>query len=176
MGHNIGDDGVFFMLWEDFVQYFVIVDICYINDNAHYYYHADNFQKNKPICYDLQTSGGELNLIASQVSKRQASISNPNAKMSDITFVLASQSPGNNGLEYQYVDSKFGTHYSQLYMNLPQLASGKYVLCVFIEHSKSTESTVSIYSESDISFLPSTNCLPEDFLHKVFLDHARKNV
>jgi len=43
MGYNLGDDGVFFMLWEDFASYFVIVDICYINDNSHYYYQTDSF-------------------------------------------------------------------------------------------------------------------------------------
>lgn len=29
-------DGVFFILWEDFLTYFQLVDICKINDNANY--------------------------------------------------------------------------------------------------------------------------------------------
>ena len=41
LGYNVdttGDNGVFFMLWDDFSRYFVIVDICRIDDNANYYY------------------------------------------------------------------------------------------------------------------------------------------
>jgi hypothetical protein len=29
-------DGIFFVFWEDFLSYFQLVDICKINDNAHY--------------------------------------------------------------------------------------------------------------------------------------------
>lgn len=35
------------MLWEDFVQYFGMVDICKINDNAHYLYYQDNYESDK---------------------------------------------------------------------------------------------------------------------------------
>jgi hypothetical protein len=38
MGYKSRDDGTFFMLWEDFQKYFVIVDFCYIEDNFHYFY------------------------------------------------------------------------------------------------------------------------------------------
>jgi hypothetical protein len=34
MGYSDKNDGVFFILWEDFVNYFFMVDICKINDNA----------------------------------------------------------------------------------------------------------------------------------------------
>lgn len=30
--------GTFFMLWEDFVQYFTLIDICQIQDNANYFF------------------------------------------------------------------------------------------------------------------------------------------
>jgi len=43
MGHTQKDDGVFFMLWEDFATYFVIIDICNVDDNAHYYYQVNKF-------------------------------------------------------------------------------------------------------------------------------------
>lgn len=33
------------MLWEDFVSYFAMVDICKINDNAHYIYNSDPYEK-----------------------------------------------------------------------------------------------------------------------------------
>lgn len=31
-----GNDGIFFMLWEDFVNYFDMIDICKVRDNASY--------------------------------------------------------------------------------------------------------------------------------------------
>jgi hypothetical protein len=31
-----GNDGIFFMLWEDFVNYFDMIDICKVKDNACY--------------------------------------------------------------------------------------------------------------------------------------------
>ncbi len=34
MGFTDKNDGVFFILWEDFVNFFFMVDICKINDNA----------------------------------------------------------------------------------------------------------------------------------------------
>lgn len=55
MGLNFDDDGIFFMLWDDFEKYFVIVDICKIDDNAHYYYLPGKFSKNKPNLYDFIT-------------------------------------------------------------------------------------------------------------------------
>ena len=34
LGYKQNNDGVFFILWEDFVNYFFMVDICKVNDNA----------------------------------------------------------------------------------------------------------------------------------------------
>lgn len=36
MGYTSKNDGIFFMLWDDFVNYFDMVDICKINDNANF--------------------------------------------------------------------------------------------------------------------------------------------
>ena len=51
--------------------------------------------------------------------------------MADIIFVLASHNK-NNDLQFQYLDSKFGSHDSELYLHFDNLAEGKYTLCVFI--------------------------------------------
>lgn len=37
-------DGIFFILWEDFVAYFQLVDICKINDNANYNFLETSFK------------------------------------------------------------------------------------------------------------------------------------
>jgi hypothetical protein len=36
MGYGVKDDGIFFMTWDSFVNFFAMVDICKINDNACY--------------------------------------------------------------------------------------------------------------------------------------------
>jgi hypothetical protein len=38
LGYNQSNDGIFFMFWEDFLDYFIIVNICKIDDKANYYY------------------------------------------------------------------------------------------------------------------------------------------
>lgn len=88
---NSGDDGIFFMLWEDFEKYFIIVDICKIDDNAHYYYVTNSFEKNKPILYDLSTEGGDLTLTASQKSKRELRKMNKSLeiKLANSTMILS---------------------------------------------------------------------------------------
>jgi hypothetical protein len=45
------------------------------------------------MCYEITTSGGELTIIASQTSKREARNINPNSKMADVTFILGSFCP-----------------------------------------------------------------------------------
>ena len=55
MGHNFKDDGVFFMLWDDFEKYFVVLDICRVDDNAHYFYLSNNFQRGKPKLFQITT-------------------------------------------------------------------------------------------------------------------------
>jgi hypothetical protein len=38
LGFSQNNDGIFFMFWEDFLDYFIIINICKINDKANYYY------------------------------------------------------------------------------------------------------------------------------------------
>lgn len=38
LGLTGANDGIFFMFWEDFLQYFQIINLCKVNDNANYYY------------------------------------------------------------------------------------------------------------------------------------------
>ena len=35
---STADDGVFFMFWEEFLEYFQLVDLCKIDERANYYY------------------------------------------------------------------------------------------------------------------------------------------
>lgn len=53
LGYSNKDDGTFFMLWEDFENFFVIVDICWINDNANYFYRETDFKRGEPHFFDF---------------------------------------------------------------------------------------------------------------------------
>ena len=45
LGYTNKDDGTFFMLWQDFDKFFIIIDICHIEDNANYFYKELCFKK-----------------------------------------------------------------------------------------------------------------------------------
>jgi hypothetical protein len=53
LGHNLADDGIFFMLWNDFVRYFRMVDICWINDNANYYSEQKEYKSDVPKLWEF---------------------------------------------------------------------------------------------------------------------------
>jgi|JI61114C2RNA_FD_contig_31_6222148_length_1306_multi_2_in_0_out_0_3 hypothetical protein len=58
LGQKFGNDGIFFMLWEDFVDYFKMINICKVNDNANYFYYEDEYQNDTAKLFELETSGG----------------------------------------------------------------------------------------------------------------------
>ena len=70
MGYNVGDDGVFFMLWDDFLDYFIVVDICRMNDNAQYIYECNTFKPATALCYDVACEGGETFFSVAQPTRR----------------------------------------------------------------------------------------------------------
>ena len=48
-----GNDGTFFILWEDFVNYFGMVDICTIDDNANYVSVESEFDKHNGEMFEF---------------------------------------------------------------------------------------------------------------------------
>ena len=54
------------MLWQDFDKFFVIIDICHIEDNANYFYKELCFKKGQGEFFDFFTTGGNLTLALSQ--------------------------------------------------------------------------------------------------------------
>ena len=46
MGYQDKNEGTFFMLYEDFVEYFFMVDICKLNDNSNYNFVPQEFSSN----------------------------------------------------------------------------------------------------------------------------------
>ena len=66
LGHENKDDGVFFMFWEEFINYFQLVDICKIEDKANYYYEEITYPKATPVYTILTSKGGEATVALTQ--------------------------------------------------------------------------------------------------------------
>jgi len=47
-------DGVFFILWDDFIKYYQLVDICKINDNASYNFNPVTFDHLAPKLFEIE--------------------------------------------------------------------------------------------------------------------------
>lgn len=76
------------MLWQDFDKFFVIVDICYIDDNANYFYKELNFKQGVGNYFDFFTTGGNMTLTLSQESKRYKKAKGKNTKLAKGTMIL----------------------------------------------------------------------------------------
>lgn len=46
------------MFWEDFLNFFQIVNICKVNDSSNYYYEELTYPKDMPVYAGLTTKGG----------------------------------------------------------------------------------------------------------------------
>ena len=88
LGYTNKNDGTFFMLWQDFDQFFVIVDICHIDDNANYFYKEMCFKNGKANYFDLSTTRGSLTLTLSQESKRFRKSKGKNHKLGSASIIL----------------------------------------------------------------------------------------
>ena len=76
------------MLWQDFDKFFVIVDICHIDDNANYFYKELCFKQGKANYFDFSTTGGNLTLALSQESKRFRKSKGKSNKLNHASLIL----------------------------------------------------------------------------------------
>lgn len=58
------------MTWQDFLDYFVMIDFCKINDNASYINVDAKFNKHNAEMFEFETDGGDVTLSLSQQSLR----------------------------------------------------------------------------------------------------------
>lgn len=70
MNYQQKNDGIFFMLWEDFVNYFSMVDVCTLDDNANYLSVESDFDKANGEMFEFETEGGMTTVAVSQKSLR----------------------------------------------------------------------------------------------------------
>jgi hypothetical protein len=70
MNYTVSNNRTFFMLWKDFVNYFDMVDICKIKDNANYINVDVEFNKKRGEIVEFETDGGNVTIGLSQQSLR----------------------------------------------------------------------------------------------------------
>ena len=90
---------------------------------------------------------------------------------------MSKQEEAGKGYEYKYVASGSGRNFSDYYLELPSLESGKYVAFAKIDwHNKQMDkASFSLYSPGKATLKKSKQSNHDKFLYKTFLDHARKN-
>lgn len=58
------------MFWEDFLDYFQVINICKVNDKANYYYEELTYPKDVPVFTAMTTRGGNITLAVTQLDTR----------------------------------------------------------------------------------------------------------
>ena len=175
MGHVNKNDGTFFMLYEDFVNYYSMVDICKINDNANYLTSDADFDKKNGEMFEIVTDGkADITIGLSQPSQRWKA---EEENYSRTTLVVAKYESASKGYEYKYVASDSARYFSDHYVELKSAYPGKYVVfakCHWLNQNPQ-KATVSVYTTAKTSLIRTTQAKHDGFLYKTFLDHARKN-
>ena len=129
---NIGfqekNDGIFYMLYEDFVNYFSMVDICRIDDNANYLSVESDFKKENGEMFEFETNEhGTVTLGVSQQTHRGESAEIEKKGYSRATLVVSRHDAAAKGYEYKYLASTSSKNFSELSLELPNIEPGKYV-------------------------------------------------
>ena len=121
LGHTFQNDGTFFMLWEDFVQYFSMLDICKINDNANYYSLQNEYVDNQPKMFEFETPGGDVVITLSQKNIRGLDWRQKKKGYGAATMVIAKQVGQGQSLDYKYIESDQDHSFSDFSIVLKKL-------------------------------------------------------
>ncbi len=173
LGHLDKDDGIFFMFWEEFLEFFQLVDICKIDEKANYYYEELSYPKGRPVYTQLTSKGGEATIALTQESTRGKEV--PDPRYATVTLIVAQRKKGAKGEDYKYIDSL--TVRNRCDVNLEViLQSGEYVVLSMLSgREEKVQATLSCYCQTPIEMDLFSKVTEQDFLHRLFLDHARQN-
>lgn len=113
-------DGVFFIMWEDFITYFQLVDICKIDDNANYNFAETSFQHLTPTLLQFEVGKGE------EKNKVTLALTQENLRGKDSTIeergysrsFLALGKLNNSTGKYEYIQSNSARTFPDNYMEL----------------------------------------------------------
>lgn len=162
------------MLWEDFPTYFVVVNICKVEDKANYYYEELSYPRGVFVYNKLTTKGGSATIAITQENTRGIDV--PSPRYATSVLIVARKVMNRSVEDYEYVTSFTQQNVCDANQEIEDLASGEYIICSMVQGRNPTEdATLSCYCEKQIQIVPLSNMKSEEFLHRIFLDHARKN-
>lgn len=169
------DDGIFFMEFFDFVQYFSDVQICRVNDFYHYYSYRTKSLRNEYKFYRIKCiDPGHYYITVNQPNKRHFKRSDQ-YQYSEAKLVLA-RLHKDKGRLYEYLD---GLSYGNKEVWVEgDMSIGEYILCVNIDWvSTHNEFVLSSYGPGECTFeeMGKSSPPPKEFLEQVYLSHAQKN-
>lgn len=98
LGYQQKNDGVFFMFWEDFLKYFLIINICKVDDRANYYFEELTYTKDTPLYTKLITKGGNVAIAITQENTRGINI--PFPRYATATAIIAKKVVQNGVEDY----------------------------------------------------------------------------
>jgi hypothetical protein len=165
--------GSFFMLWEDFVNFFDILSICKLQDNASYSSCQCEFSRKRAQMLEFETKGGSLTLTLSQ----SADSLGTSRVFARSIVIVARQEQASKGFQYRYVKSSTNNLFPEHNVELNNLPQGKYVVYAkYLWQNKVDDTaTISIYTESPTHLVLISQSKHKSFLYQTFLDHARSN-
>jgi hypothetical protein len=91
------------MLWEDFLNFFIIINICKIEDKANYYYEELTYPRGMPVYTRLNTKGGSTTFAITQEDTRGINV--PQPRYATSTLLIARKILNRGVEDYEYVSS-----------------------------------------------------------------------
>lgn len=103
LGYSEKNDGIFFIFWEDFLNYFQIIDICKVDDEANYYYEELVYTKDVPVFSGMEIMGGNCTLAITQENTRGKEV--PSPRYATVVLIVARRVTNKGKEDYEYVSS-----------------------------------------------------------------------
>ena len=170
------EDGIFFMAWTDFLEYFSDVQICYFHDG--YKYSAEKYKthRNQTIYLEFALdSGGQYYFSVNQRNQR---FFPPQAgyKYSKLGWVLGKRAQHSDGPQFEFVAS--GNKPDKENWDDPHCSPGQYVVMITTPwRSIAREFSFSVYGPglAGLRRLPKDK-EPKGFLRSVFKSKAMQDL
>ena len=170
------DDGVFFMEFSDFVQYFSDVQICRVYDYYHYYSYRTKSRKNEYKFYRIKFDDpGHYYITVNQANKRHFKKSDQ-YQYSEARLLLA-KVPRGKGESFEYIDGLSYGH-KEVWVE-GDMSMGEYLLAVNIDWvTNYNEFVISSYGPGECTIqeeMGTSSLDPRVFVEETYKSHARNN-
>jgi hypothetical protein len=149
LGFSEKNDGIFFILWEDFLNYFQIIDLGKVNDKANYYYEELVYPKDVPVFSGMSIRGGDTTIALTQLDSRGKNV--PSPRYATVILIIARKLFNKGKEDYEYVSSFTERNTCDANEELANLAAGEYVIYSMLSgRNAKEEATLSCYSENPV--------------------------